>query len=90
MPALFGQKGKEFDIDIGLFNYIVDGELVYYQFDDVEEYHANPAHGNRVAVFCDDSWENVEWARNIAIAMTKPDIDGRYVQPLKGFVELSV
>jgi hypothetical protein len=46
-------------------------------------------YGNRVALFCDDSWENVEWARNIAIAMTKPDIDGRYVQPLKGFVELT-
>jgi hypothetical protein len=89
LAALFGQKGKEFDIDIALFNYIVDGELVYYQFDDVDEYHANPMYGNRVALFCDDSWENVEWARNIAIAMTKPDIDGRYVQPLKGFVELT-
>ena len=90
LAALFGQSGKDFDIDITLFDYIVDGELLYYQFDDSDAYHANPSHGNRVAIFCDDSWDNVAWARNIAIAMTKPEINGLYVQPLKDYVELSV
>ena len=45
-------------------------------------YHTNPPHGNRVALFNYDL-DNVTWARNIAIAMFKPDIDGLYVQPLK-------
>lgn len=90
IAALFGQSGKDFDIDINLFDYIVGMELVYYQFDDIDTYHANPSHGNRVGIFCDDSWKNVAWARNIAIAMTKPEIEGFYVQPLKDYVELSV
>ena len=33
--------------------------------------------------------DNVVWARNICAAMMKPDIDGKYLQPLTGYKELS-
>ena len=90
LAALFGQTNKTFEIDFKLFDYIVGDALVYYQIDDPNMYHTNPLHGNRVAIFCDYEWDNVAWARNICAAMTKPEIDGRYLQPLKDYVELSI
>jgi len=90
LAALFAQPNKSFNIDFTLFDYIVGDALLYYQIDDPKMYHTNPPHGNRVAIFCDYDWDNVSWARNICAAMMKPDIDGRYLQPLKDYQELSV
>ena len=88
LAALFAQPNKIFNINFELFDYIVGNELVYYQIDDPEMYHTNPPHGSRVAIFCDYEQDNVIWARNIAAAMFKPDIDGKYLQPLTGYKEL--
>ena len=63
-------------------------DLVYYQIDDPNLYHTNPSHGNRVAIFCDDSWDAVARARNLVVALLKPDIDGRYVDCLRDYEEL--
>ena len=90
LAAMFAQPNKQFNIDFKLFDYIVGDALVYYQIDDPNLYHTNPPHGNRVAIFCDYELDNVVWARNICAAMMKPDIDGKYLQPLEGYVELSI
>ena len=90
LAALFAQPNKIFNIHFDLFDYIVGNELVYYQIDDPNTYHTNPPHGNRVAIFCDYEKDNVIWARNIAAAMFKPDIDGKYLQPLIGYKELQL
>ena len=63
-------------------------DLVYFQIDDPNQYHTNPSHGNRVAIFCDDSWDAVARARNLVVALMKPDIDGRYVDCLRDYEEL--
>ena len=89
LAALFAQPHKHFNINFDLFDYIVGDALVYYQIDDPDMYHTNPPHGNRVAIFCDYELDNVVWARNICAAMMKPDIDGKYLQPLTGYEELS-
>ena len=89
LAALFAQPHKHFNINFDLFDYIVGDALVYYQIDDPDMYHTNPPHGNRVAIFCDYELDNVVWARNICAAMMKPDIDGKYLQPLTGYKELS-
>ena len=89
LAALFAQPKKHFNINFELFDYIMGDALVYYQIDDPNMYHTNPPHGNRVAIFCDYEKENVIWARNICAAMMKPDIDGKYLQPLTGYKELS-
>ena len=89
LAALFAQPNKIFNINFELFDYIVGNELVYYQIDDgicATQTH----HTVIVALFYDYDLDNVTWARNIAIAMFKPDIDGLYVQPLKDYVELTV
>tara|TARA_Y100001937_G_C7132050_1_gene338099 strand:- start:2794 stop:3750 length:957 start_codon:yes stop_codon:yes gene_type:complete len=89
LAALFAQPNKHFNINFELFDYIVGDALVYYQIDDPNMYHTNPPHGNRVAIFCDYELDNVIWARNICAGMMKPDIDGKYLQPLTGYKELS-
>ena len=89
LAALFAQHNKIFNINFELFDYIVGDALVYYQIDDPSFYHTNPPHGNRVAIFCDYELDNVVWARNICAGMMKPDIDGKYLQPLTGYKELS-
>ena len=58
--------------------------------DDPNLYHCNPAHGVRVALFCDDSWDAVSRARNLVVALMKPDIDGRYVDCLQDYEELRI
>ena len=90
LAALFAQPHKTFNLNIELLDYILGESLTYYQIDDNSKYHENPPHGNRIAIFCDNEWENVEWARNICAAMVKPEIDGRYLQPLEGYVELTI
>lgn len=89
LAALFAQPNKKFNLNFELFNYIVGDALVYYQIDDPDLYHTNPPHGNRVAIFCDYELDNVVWARNICAAMIKPEIDGKYLQPLEGYKELT-
>ena len=60
----------------------VFSDLTYYQIDDPDFYHTNPKHGTRIAIFCDNDWEKVARARNIAIALFSPDIDGKYSRAL--------
>ena len=90
IAALFGQSDTKFSINIELFDYICADDLVYYQFDDPDLYFTNPFHGNRIAVFCDDSLDRVIKCRNIAAAMLKPDLEGKYVSPLLGYTDLSI
>lgn len=89
LAALFAQPDVTYSLNKSLFNYIC-ADLTYYQFDDPDFFFTNPAHGNRVAIFCDPDWDKVERARNIAANMIKPDIDGKYLQPLLGFQELTI
>ena len=90
LAALFAQPNKSFNINFDALDYIVSDYITYYQIDNPKLYYTNPPHGNRVAIFCGEDWESVAWARNIAIAMFKPDIDGKYIHPLKDYQELSL
>ena len=63
---------------------------MYYQFDDPDLYFTNPDHGNRIGIFCDDKLSRVIKARNIAIEMLSPDIDGKYLSPIEGYLDLSL
>ena len=90
LAALFAQKDIKFTINKRLFDYSIGNQLIYYQFDDPDLYFTNPEHGNRVALFCDSDFDSVIAARNIAIEMISPDIDGKYLSPLSGYLELSI
>ena len=87
LAALFAQPNTNFTINLSLISKICDN-LTYFQIDDPKLYHTNPSHGNRVAIFCNDKWDKVARARNIAAALFKPDIDGRYVDCLRDYEEL--
>ena len=89
LAALFAQPNTTFSYNPNLINKICE-DLVYYQIDDLNLYHCNPAHGVRVALFCDDSWDAVSRARNLVVALMKPDIDGRYVDCLQDYEELRI
>jgi len=90
IAALFAQKDTKFTINMNLFDYVIGQQLTYYQIDDPDLFFTNPDHGNRVAIFCDTDLDTAMMARNIAIEMLSPDIDGRYLSPLEGFLDLSV
>ena len=90
LAALFGQPNTKFNLNISLFDYICGDELVYYQFDDPDLYFTNPDHGNRIGIFCDDKLSRVVKARNIAVEMLSPDIDGKYLSPIEGYLDLSL
>lgn len=87
MTALFAQPNVNFSINYNILDEICSN-LTYWQVDKPELYHTNPSHGNRVAIFCGENWSEVIKARNLAIALFSPDIDGRYVDCLAGFREL--
>lgn len=87
LAALFAQPNTTFSFNPNLIGKICE-DLVYFQIDDPNQYHTNPSHGNRVAIFCDDSWDAVARARNLVVALIKPDIDGRYVDCLRDYEEL--
>jgi hypothetical protein len=90
LAALFAQHADNFTLNFDALDYIIGDYVTYYQIDDPSLWHTNPSHGKRVALFCGDDWDSVAWARNIAAAMFKPDIDGRYLSPLKDYQELSL
>ena len=87
LAALFAQPNTTYHINTTLAKKVF-GDLTYYQIDDPNFYHTNPAHGNRIAIFCDQNWEKVARARNIAVALFTPDIDGKYVDCLRDYEEL--
>jgi hypothetical protein len=87
LAALFAQPNTTFSFNPNLIGKICE-DLTYYQIDDTKQYHINPSHGNRVAIFCDENWEAVARARNIVAALFKPDIDGRYLDCLRDYEEL--
>jgi len=87
LAALFAQPNTKFDINPNIVSEICS-DLTYWQIDDPELYHTNPSHGNRLAIFCGENWNQVAKARNLTIALFKPDIDGKYVDCLWDFKEL--
>lgn len=87
IAALFAQPSNTFSINKHLANKLFK-DLTYYQFDTQQGMHSNPPAGNRLAVFCDTSLEAVCNARNIAIALFTPDIDGKYTDCLLNFEDL--
>jgi len=87
MTALFAQPNVNFSINFNILDELCSN-LTYWQVDKPELYHTNPSHGNRLAIFCGEDWFEVVRARNLAIALFSPDIDGRYVDCLTGFKEL--
>jgi hypothetical protein len=88
IAALFGQHNTAFNINVALANYLFSS-LTYFQLDSSEiEPMGKPIHGQRIALFCDKSLEAVTTARNIAIALITPDIDGKYIDPLTNYIQL--
>ena len=90
LAALFGQPDTKFNLNISLFDYICGDQLIYYQFDDPDLYFTNPDHGNRVVSFVMIATLRVIKARNIAIEMLSPDIDGKYLSPIEGYLDFSI
>lgn len=90
ISALFGQHNKQFSINSTLANFLFKS-LVYFQLDqsNVEEM-GKPVKGQRLALFCDHSLNKTIDARNIAIALFNPEIDGSFVQPLTGYINLRI
>jgi hypothetical protein len=89
ITALFAQPTEQFNINCTLTNYLFK-DLVYYQIDTAQGMHSNPPSGNRLAIFCDTSFERACEARNIAIALFSPKIHGKYTDCLYNFKELRV
>lgn len=89
LAALFAQTNKTFTINEKLANALFS-HLTYYQIDNADGMHSNPPGGNRLAIFCDSSLDTVCNARNIAIALFKPDIDGKYTDCLRNFEDLRI
>lgn len=87
ISALFAQPSTTFAINKKLTDKIFN-KLTYYQIDALEGMHSNPPTGNRLAVFCDTSLDAVCNARNIAIALFTPTIDGKYTDCLTNFEDL--
>jgi hypothetical protein len=90
IAALFGQPDTKFSINETLAKEIFS-HLPYYFFDKPgPEKMGNPIHGQRIALFCGNTLEEVCRARNIAIAMFKPTIHGKYTDALTNFVDLRI
>jgi hypothetical protein len=90
IAALFAQHDKSFNINPTLANYIFD-DLTYFQLDSSNiEPMGKPIIGQRIALFCDTSLEKVTKARNIAIALFTPDIDGKYIDTLNNYKYLKL
>jgi hypothetical protein len=90
IAALFGQHNATFNINTSLANYLFKN-LTYFQLDSSNiEPMGKPVNGQRLALFCDSSLDAVTTARNIAIALFTPDIDGKYVDPLTNYICLSI
>lgn len=90
ISALFGQHNKQFSINSTLAKFLFKS-LVYFQLDqnNIEEM-GSPVKGQRLALFCDHSLDKTIEARNIAIALFNPEIDGSFVQPLTGYINLRI
>jgi hypothetical protein len=90
IAALFGQHNVNFNINARLADYLFDN-LTYFQLDSTDiEPMGKPINGQRLALFCDSSLQAVTKARNIAIAICTPDIDGKYTDPLTNYVNLKI
>lgn len=89
IAALFAQPNTRFNINKTLSNELFR-DLTYYQFDKQELSANNPPSGSRLAIFCDNSLEKVTRARNIAISLFTPDIDGRYTDCLLNYKDLRI
>jgi hypothetical protein len=90
IAALFGQPSTKFTINPKLANHLFS-DLTYFQIDSSGiEPIGNPLQGNRLAIFCDKSLQKVTNARNIAIALFNPDIDGKYTDVLTNYENLSI
>jgi len=88
IAALFGQHDAKFSINVALANYLFS-DLVYFQLDSSGiEPIGSPVLGKRLALFCDTDLSKVTRARNIAIALFSPDIEGRFTDPLLNYVFL--
>jgi hypothetical protein len=87
IAALFAQPTTAFTINKTLTDCLFE-HLQYYQIDTQEQMHCNPPAGNRLAVFCDTSFDAVCKARNIAISLFTPHIDGKYTDCLTNFKDL--
>lgn len=90
IAALFGQHNVTFNLNRPLADYLFK-DLIYFQLDSSNiEPMGKPMHGQRLALFCDHSFEAATRARNIAIALFSPDIDGKYTDPLTNYTQLKV
>lgn len=89
MAALFSQYGQSFSINTNLCDEVFD-YLIHYQIDNPDFYAVNPPTGQRLAIFCGTSLEEVTDARNIAIALFTPDIDGKYTDALTNYRNLRI
>lgn len=89
LAALFAQYGESFSINQNLCDEIFD-YLTYYQIDDPKFFTENPPTGQRLAIFCGETLEDVTDARNIAISLFSPDIEGKYTDALTNFRDLRI
>lgn len=90
IAALFGQHGVNFNINPVLANYLFS-DLEYFQLDSSGvEPMGCPILGKRIALFCDKDLNKATRARNIAIAIATPDIDGRFIDPLTNYTFLKI
>jgi hypothetical protein len=87
IAALFAQPATQFTINERLLHEI-NSNLTYFQLDDSYCNDSNPPSGTRLAIFCDKDFNKVCKARNITIALFKPDIHGQYTDCLTNFVDL--
>jgi len=89
ITALFSQPNVQFFINTRLADSIFS-ELTYYQFDSQTHIDNNPPAGKRLAIFCDENFERTTKARNIAIGLFKPYIDGKYTDALTNYEDLRI
>jgi hypothetical protein len=90
ITALFGQHDATFTMNVQLANYLFKN-LTYFQLDSSDiEPMGKPLHGQRLALFCDSNFEATTDARNIAIALFNPTINGKYTDPLTNYTQLKI
>lgn len=89
ITALFSQPKVQFSINTRLADSIFS-DLAYYQFDSQTHVDNNPPTGKRLAIFCDEHLENTTKARNIAIGLFSPVIDGKYTDALTNYRDLRI
>lgn len=87
IAALFAQPNTQFSINKKLCNSLFS-HLTYYQFDSQTNSDNNPPAGKRLAIFCDSCFDTVTNARNAAIALFNPSINGKYTDALTNFEDL--